>query len=228
MSGIIPQLHNSDRFVSSSPISMIRIKAMASNHPSWMSLSDLRDDPRPRETLDNPRLLVQTTTETVTSVVTDTITKCYESVSYITQTKYFGVERPTTVYEAITVEPCVLPTITAHASPSDCVHKGTTIPVVVAISWAFLIATVFFVLGIKLTEPARDEKDKVPANVAKGPTQRLPDMKKRAVPGPTTTRPPYNHSSSPKSIWYDAGTAAVDRDSPHVLQSTLETVMTIM
>jgi hypothetical protein len=207
MSGINPQLHNSDRFVSSSPIFMILIEAMASNHPSWMSLSDLRDDPHPQETLDNPRLLVQTATETVTSVVTNTITKCYESVSYITQTKYFGVERPTTVYEAITLKPCVWPTITAHASPSDCVYKATKIPVVVyvAIAWAFLFATIFFALGIWFDKSARDEEDKVPANVAKGPTQKLPEMKERAVPGPTTIRPPYNHSSSPKSIWYNSG-----------------------
>jgi hypothetical protein len=113
MSGIISQLLNSNRFVSSSLTYMLRAKVIARHHLSWMFLIDFGDNAHSRETLDNPTLLVQTTTETVTHVVTDTITmrdcNIYDSVSYVTQTNYFGIERPMTVYEAIKVEPSILP-----------------------------------------------------------------------------------------------------------------------
>jgi hypothetical protein len=135
------------------------------------------------------------------------------------------------VYEAITVEPSVLRTITVHASPSNVESAGTVTLVGLFIWWAIFIATICFCLCILSARLSRHEEDNVPANVAKGPEQRLPEMNERAVPGPTIIRPPYKYSSSSKSIWSDAGrtqTAAVDRDSPHVLQPTVETVMTIM
>ena len=111
---------------------MLRVITIARHHLSWMFLDNLHDNAHPRETLDNLTILEHTATKTVTKVVTDTITMrsptFYESVLYITQTKHFGIERTTTVYEAATtvyeattctVDPSILPTITVHAPRSN-------------------------------------------------------------------------------------------------------------
>ena len=227
MSGIVSQLFTSSRFVFSSPISMLRVITFARHHLSWMFLDNLHDNAHSRETLDNLTILEQTATKTVTKVVTDTITMrsptFYESVLYITQTRHFGIERPTTVYEAAatvyeattcTVEHSILPTITVHSPRSKVGFTEAMLVVVLRIFWSISIAAIFFCLGClciwvanrllfryRGARPSRHGEHNVPANVAKGPEQILSEMNERAVPGPTIIRPFYRYSSPPKSIW---------------------------
>ena len=152
-----------------------------------MTLSHIRDNAHPQETLDNLTTLVQTATETVTKVVTDIITMrgptFYESVSYITHTKHFGIERPTTVYEATTittvyetttVEPSILPTITVYGPQRNVECAEAMIIVSSRIFWSVFVAAVvscivFIFIWVATLSFVRSRRRDVLAGIGDGP-----------------------------------------------------------
>lgn len=126
--------------------SLVDIQAIIRSYLSPSCIDCSRFDIPARECTGNSTLSPQEVTKTITNTITSISriheTAMYKSVSYITQTSYFEIERLTTVHEIISIEPTGLPTTTVYNLPGDFEYAEATMTPDTTTLWLFCCACI--------------------------------------------------------------------------------------